>query len=266
LKLSTDERQHAQILSSSSRREQHLLGRIQLEGMESLSDAEQVEFHLYYYRPKRGVDARALAERMVEKFGGLANLALLTAKELMTVEGMYPALARRFTGYGRLLRQWREYERRYRRIYIRGIVDLCRHVLPLYRVSKYPGTWQLCLSEDYELIYQREIAPSLGWGEEDCVAESLQDADFTGAKYVIIVMMYGRVPASPKLYDKQHARLHAQRLAEMNKVLLDVVMVDEGRLTSMYELGMIKPEGKKAADRRNYPASGNDDRELRIDK
>lgn len=256
MKLSTEERFHAEVLAGSSRRDQQLLGRILLYGMESLSDAEQVEFHLYYYRPKKGINVQTLAGRMVEKYGGLADLAFLSESELLQVEGMYPALARRFSNYGRLLKSFARYEHRYEKIHIRSMIELCRHILPLYRASQYPGCWQLCLNEDFELVYEREIAPSLGWGEEDCVAESLLDAEITDCKYVIIALMYGRVPASPKPYDKQHAKLHAQRLAQVNKVLLDVVMVDEGKITSMYELGMIKPWGKRpgksAAERQEY--------------
>ena len=217
-----------------------LTGRIMLYGMESLSDVEQVEFHLYYYRPKKGMDVHALAERMVEKYGGMAELAFLTVNELMEVKGMYRALAQRFTNYGELLKKFAQYERIYQKTYIRNITDLCRFALPLYRECQLPGTWQLCLNEGYELIYYREITPSLAWGEEDSMEKSLHDMEFSSAKYSIIVQMRGREFADPKPYDKKHAKLLAERLRQINCHLLDVVMIDEGKLTSMHELGMIK--------------------------
>lgn len=252
MKLSTEDKRQADMMVKYGRRDEQLLGRIMLCGMESLSDAEQVEFYLYYYQIKKDLDARALAERMVEKFGDMANLALLSAKELMQVEGMYPALARRFTNFGELLKSYVRYERHYKPIHIRNIIEMCRHVLPLYRASAFPATWQLCLNADYELIYQREIAPSIGWGEEAYIEEGLFDAEYSSAASVIVVQMRGTQFADPKPYDKKHAKLYAERLEKIGCRLLDVVMVDEGKLVSMYELGMIRPDGKKVADRQVY--------------
>lgn len=252
MKLSIDERDRAQSMVKYGPRKDQLLGRIMLEGFESLSECEQVEFYLHYYKPRKGTDVQALAQNMLAKFGSLAEMAFLSEKTLLTAEGMYPALARRFAGLGRLLLTYAKYERVYQPIYIRSIMELCRHVLPLYRVCECPGTWQLCLNEGFELIYQREIVPSRAWGEEDAVENSLEDADFTCAKYVIIVQMCGKELSDPKDYDKKHAKLHAQRLSDMGCVLLDVVLIDEGKLTSMYELGMVKPFGMNNQDRRVY--------------
>ena len=170
----------------------------------------------------------------------------------MQAEGMYYALAQRYTNLGELVKTYARYERVYKKIYIRSIVDMCRHVLPLYRRSSFPGTWQLCLNENFELIYQREIVPSRAWGEADAVEYSLEDEELVDAKYVIIVQMCGRELASPNAYDKKHAKLHAERLRNAGRVLLDVVLVDEGKITSMYETGSIKPFGKRISDRQNY--------------
>ena len=252
LKLSIDERDRAQSMVKYGRRQDVLLGRIMLEGFESLSETEQVEFYLHHYKPKKGTDVQAIAQSLVEKYECLAEIAFLSEKELMAAEGMYPALARRFTNLGKLLLSYAKYERVYQPVYIRSIAELCKYVLPLYRVCEYPGTWQLCLNENFELIYQREIVPSRAWGEGDAVENSLQDADFACAKYVIIVQMCGREFADPKPYDKKHAKLHAERLSEMGCVLLDVVLIDEGKLTSMYELGMVKPFGKNNKNRQVY--------------
>lgn len=252
MKLSIEERDRAQSMVKYGPRRDQLLGRILLEGMESLTEAEKTEFYLGCYKPKKNLDLQALAERMAEKFGTLADTVLLSPAELMQVEGMYRALAERFCGLGRLLETFARYESIYQKIYIRSVVELFQYILPLYRVCSYPGTWQLCLNEAYELVYQREITPSRAWGEEDAVQNSLSDAHFSSAKYVIIVQMCGREPASPKPYDKQHAKIHAQRLEEIGCRLLDVALVDEGRLTSMYELGMISPFGGRAANKQSY--------------
>ena len=258
MRLLTDERDRAESMVKYGPRKDQLLGRIMLEGFESLSESEQVELFLNYYKPKKGTDVQALAQNMVEKFGSLGEMAFLSQKELMAAEGMYPALAKRFTNLGRLLLAYAEYERNYQKIYIRSVTELCKHVLPLYRVCEYPGTWQLCLNEGYELIYQREIVPSRAWGEDDAVENSLEDAHLTCAKYVIIVQMCGREHATPKDYDKKSAELLAGRLSEIGCVLLDVVLIDEGKITSMYEKGMVKPFGSKIKDRRVYLEEGMD--------
>lgn len=252
MKLSTKEKIRAQALIDYGSRVEQLEGRIMLHGFDSLTDAEEVEFHLYYYKPKKGMDVQALAQRMVEKYGDLSRLALLGVRELMQVEGMYRGLAQRFTNYGKLLRKYVRYERIYQRDYIRNITELCRYVLPLYRKSPLPGTWQLCLNETYEVIYGCEIAPSLAWGEY--MDEALTDAQYSSCKYVIIVLMCGRQFADPKPYDKKNAKLFAQRLEEIGCWLLDVVLVDEGKLTSMHEEGMLTKTARKRSDRQVYTA------------
>ena len=233
-------------------RQDQLLGRILLEGMKSLTEEEKIEFYLGCYKPKKNLDLQLLARRMAEKFGSLADMVLLSPAELMQVEGMYRALAERFSNLGKTIRTFARYEKVYQKIYIRSVVELFQYILPLYRISSYPGTWQLCLNEDYELIYQREITPSRAWGEEDAVQNSLSDAHFFSAKYVIIVQMCGREPANPKEYDKQHAKIHGQRLQEIGCRLLDVALVDEGRLTSMYELDMIALFSGRAENKQSY--------------
>lgn len=252
MKLSIEERDRAQSMVKYGPRHDQLLGRILLEGMESLAEEEKIEFYLGCYKPKKNLDLQALARRMAEKFGTLADIALLSPAELMQAEGMYRALAERFSNLGKLLRTFVRYEKVYQKVYIRSVVELIRYILPLYRISSYPGTWQLCLNEAYELIYQREITPSRAWGEEDAVENSLSDAHFSSAKYVIIVQMCGREPANPKEYDKKHAKIHAQRLQEIGCGLLDVALVDEGQLTSMYELGMIAPFSGRAENKQSY--------------
>jgi len=252
LKLSIDERDRAQTMIDFGPRREKLLGRVMLGGFNALTEAEKIEFYLHACRPKRGSDVQRIAESMLETFGGIADVVFLGERELTRAEGMYPALAKRFTNLGRLIQAYARYERVYQKVYIRNIMELCRYALPLYRRSSFPGTWQLCLNEAFELVYEHKIVPSRAWGEEDAVENSLMDAECARAKYVIIVQMCGRELASPKPYDRKHARLHAERLREINCVLLDVVLVDEGKITSMYELGMIKPLGKKIADRQNY--------------
>lgn len=252
MKLLTEERFRAQSMIDFGPRREQVLGKMMLGGFESLTEAEKIEFYLHKCRPKKGTDVQAISVLLLETFGGIADVIFLTEKQLLQAEGMYPALARRFTNVGRLVKAWAKYEQVYRKVYIRNIVELCRYVLPLYRRSEYPGTWQLCLNEAFELVYENEIVPSRAWGEDDAVENSLLDAEFVHAKYVIIVQMCGRELANPKPYDKKHARLHAERLREAGFVLLDVVLVDEGKITSMYELGMVKPFGKRINDRQNY--------------
>ena len=242
-------------------RKEKLTGKIMLDSFESLTEEEKIEFYLQCCRPKKGTDAHAIALDMLNKFGGLADTVFLHKKELMTAEGMYPALADRYARLGMLVKSFACYERLYEKIYIRSVAEMCRYVLPLYRKSSYPGTWQLCLNEAFELVYEHEITPSRAWGEDDAVENSLTDADFACAKYVIIVQMCGREFADPKPYDKKHAKLHAERLGEIGCVLLDVVLVDEGKITSMYELGMVKPLGKRISDCENY-LSGKDGKQL----
>lgn len=252
MKLLIDERERAKSMVDFGPRHEKLLGRILLEGMDSLTDAEQIEFYLHCCKPKKGLDVQALAQSLAEKYGDLADTAFLSVQELMQAKGMYRSLAERFAKFGLLLHKFAEYEMVYPKIHIRSIIELCRHVLPLYRASAIPGTWQLCLNDDFELIYQREIAPSRAWGEEGFIQNALEDVEFTDARYAVIVQMCGRELSNPKPYDKEHAKLYAQRLSEMGCRLLDVVLVDEGRLTSMYELGMMGFAFGKKYDRQNY--------------
>lgn len=260
MRLSIEERDRAQSMLEYGSRREKLLGRVLLEGMESLTEAERVEFYLYGCKPAKSVDVQALAQRLTEKFGSLADMVFLSPKELMQA-GMGRSLAERFTGVGRLAEKFARYERSYRKIYIRSVAELCSYILPLYRSCSYPGTWQLCLNDGYELVYQREICASRAWGEQDAAENSLADAYFSSARYCIIVQMCGREPANPKDYDRKYAKIHAGRLEEIGCRLLDVVLVDEGRIASMYEMGLMDPEGRRIYNHQLY-----EDEEVRINQ
>ena len=245
-------------MMQSSNRRNHLQGKYTLHGYDSLDKYEKVEFLIGFCNPKKSLDLQALSHRLVDEVGEMPVLLTGTAKALLQVEGMYPALAKRFLSYMDFLREYCRYIQLYKPVYIRNVTDMCRHVLPLYRKCTPPCTWQINLTETFELIYEEEILPSRAWGEEDGVEKSLQLAWEVSAKYVIIVQMCGKEWADPKPYDKKHAKLHAERMKEKGYELLDVVLVDEGKIVSMFEEGLINRTGKTKADRQNYQEEQDD--------
>ncbi|MEB2344098.1 MAG: DNA repair protein RadC [Deltaproteobacteria bacterium] len=205
-------------------------------GPEALSDAELIALLLRTGDGRR--DALALGARLLQRYGGLAGLAVGSASELAREEGMGPAKSATLVAaleLGRRIaaRRLRSGEP------VRGPADVFRHFHARLRDARCERFLLLLLDGRHRML--REVAISQGTLTASLVhpREVFRPALREAAAAVVLVHNHPSGDPTPSREDQEITR----RLAEAGDLLgipvVDHVVVAERGYASLREAGML---------------------------
>lgn len=210
-------------------------------GPEALSDAELIALLLRTGNGRR--DALALGARLLQRYGGLAGLAVGSAAELAQEDGMGPVKSATLVAALELGR--RMAARRLRSgDPVRGPADVFRHFHPRLRDARCERFLLLLLDGRHRML--REVAISQGTLTASLVhpREVFRPALREAAAAVVLVHNHPSGDPTPSREDQEITR----RLAEAGELLgipvVDHVVVAERGYASLREAGVLagRPE------------------------
>lgn len=215
---------------------ERLRSRIAAGGLDRLAPHEVLEFLLYYVIPRQ--DVNRLSHSLLDRFGSLGKVLEAEIPELMQVEGVGKKAAEwiALVGEGAHLCSRLDAAGR---IPLENFMQVFVYACKKYRTLQPPCCMQLCLDMDSRLAYERVICESRAWGETETLREALSDAISLRARNVMIIQYLGNLHAEPDEYDIRHAEEYSYALNSAGSGLLDVVLVGDGGIASMRQLGLI---------------------------
>lgn len=217
-------------------RRERLRSRIAQGGLDRLQPHEVLEFILYYAIPRQ--DVNQISHNLIDYFGSLQAVLDAEIPELMRVDGVGRQVAEWVALVGECC--WEcSYSAGGKRIKLGNFIQVFKYAFRLYRTVRPPCSIQICLDSTSRILYQRSICESRAWGEPSTLREALADVISTQCRNVMIIQFVGNMHADPDDYDKVHAREYAYALGSAGCNLLDVVLVGDGGITSMRQLGFI---------------------------
>lgn len=217
-------------------RRERLRYRLMEGGAENLKPHELLEFLLYYAVPRQ--DLNELSHALLEHFGSLRAVIHADEDELMKVEGMGLATA-----------QWlcmlhdcckicdRLGEEQQLKVATCG--DSFRIARSLARKMDQPCFLQLCMDENDNLVYRRDLCYGYSWGEPEILRRALNDALTIEAKSVLLILLAGRRVSYPSKYDEKKARAYAYTLSAAGVSLSDMVILGCTGPMSLRRMGII---------------------------
>lgn len=217
-------------------RRDRIRGLIAAGGMDRLQPHEVLEFLLYYVIPRQ--DVNQLSHGLLDYFGSLEDVLNAEIPELMKVEGVGRKIAYWLALVGECVGECKRAEQE-PQVLLKNFMNVFVYACRKYREVLPPCTMQICLDENCGIIYQRFICDSRAWGEQATLREALSDVITSHARNVMIIQFIGNMHAEPDDYDKEHAREYGYALSCAGCSLLDVVLVGDGGVSSMRQLGFI---------------------------
>ncbi len=215
---------------------ERIRSRIAAGGLDRLQPHEVLEFLLYFVVARQ--DVNALSHSLLDHFGTLEDVLKGEIPELMKVEGVGRKTATWLALVGECVYEC-NHARQDERLPLENFMQVFKYACAEYRKAAPPCTIQLCMDAACRLSYRRVICESRAWGEPDTLREALSDVISAQARNVIILQFVGNMHADPDDYDKNHAREYGYALSCAGCNLLDVVLVGDGGIASMRQLGFV---------------------------
>lgn len=220
--------------------------RVAEHDLEHLPPHETLEFLLYFLIPRQNVNE--LAHALIEQFGSLDCVLRASVDMLLQVHGIglrtaqwLAMLGDTTACFGRLC--WEDRPKLGNLLQtLQYACELRQHVIP-------PSSIHLCLDINDRLLYQRRLTDSRAWGEPLCLRAGLADVLENQATGTIIFQFVGPLHAEPDEYDISRAAAYADTLAAAQSRLTDVVIVGEGNIVSMRQLGLIPSSSSSSTER-----------------
>lgn len=220
--------------------------RVAEQGLEGMPPHEILEFLLCYVIPRQNVNE--LAHALIDHFGSLEGVLCSGVDMLRSVRGVGLRTAQWLTlvgdavfSCGRLC--WED------RPELRNLLQLLRYACQLRQHVSPPCSVQLCLDINDRLLFQRRLTDSRAWGEPMCLRRALADVLENQASGAIILQFVGPMHAEPDEYDVSRAAAYADTLSLAHSSLTDVLIVGEGSISSLRQLGLLTPPATDAPER-----------------
>lgn len=226
---------------------ERIRARIEAGGLDRLAPHEVLEFLLYYAIPRQ--DVNRLSHNLLEYFGTLENVLHAELPELMKVEGVGKKAALWLALVGECTLECARGSGKDQQA-LENFMQVFVYACKLYRDARPPCSVQICMDAASRVSYRRVICESRAWGEAETLRQALSDVLSMRARNVIILQFIGNLHADPDEYDCEHAREYAYALRGVGCTLLDVVLVGDGGMASMRQMGMIPEEGADGRARR----------------
>ena len=215
---------------------ERIRSRIAESGLDRLQPHEVLEFLLYYAIPRQ--DVNQISHNLMDHFGSLQDVLRAEIPELMKVEGVGKRAALWIALVGECCHEC-DHSGAGDRVALENFIQVFMYACKIYRTVQPPCSMQICLDAASRILYQRIICESRAWGEPSTLRDALADVISTRCRNVMIIQFVGNMHADPEDYDKDHAREYAYTLGSAGCSLLDVVLVGDGGITSMRQLGFI---------------------------
>ena len=215
---------------------ERIRARIAQGGLDRMQPHEVLEFLLYYAIPRQ--DVNQISHNLMEYFGSLEAVLNAEIPDLMKVDGVGKKVAEWLALAGECCYECTHIPAG-ERVALENFIKVFMYACRIYRGVQPPCSMQICLDTTSRILYQRMICDSRAWGEPDTLREALADVISTRCRSVMILQFVGNMHADPDQYDKDHAREYAYALASAGCNLLDVVLVGDGGITSMRQMGFI---------------------------
>lgn len=215
---------------------ERLRNRIAAGGLDRLEPHEVLEFLLYYAIARQ--DVNHISHALLDRFGSLEAVLAAEIPELMKVEGVGKKAAEWLAMVGESSYLCSRIDAS-SRVSLENFMQVFVYACKKYRTVQPPCCMQLCLDMDSRLSYERIICESRAWGEPETLKEALSDAVSLRARNVMILQFLGNMHAEPDEYDIRHAEEYAYALSSAGSGLLDVVLIGDGGIASMRQLGHI---------------------------
>lgn len=231
-------------IDSPGGRRERIRERIANGGLDRMRPHEVLEFLLYYIIPRQ--DVNRLSRDLLDYFGTLGDVLAAEIPELMKVEGVGRKTAEWIALAGECCYECARLKPKERiklQNYTQAFIYACR----IYSTVTPPCSIQICLDVAGGICYRRTICESRAWGEPDTLREALADVIASNCSSVMIIQCMGNMHAEPDEYDITHAREYAHTLGCAGSGLMDVVLVGDGGVASMRQMGFV-PEKKNAGN------------------
>ena len=216
--------------SDHSGHRDRLRERLQRRGADGLSEREMMEFLLCYVLPRR--DVRGMAAELIDRFGSVRAALCAGEDELSKISGI-----------GRHVAAWLaclnenldlcEASVSASRPACRDLPSLTRMAEDVLTLWPAPCSVQLCTDAAGDLIFRREICPSLEWGEAKALRIALGDAIAANAHGVVMLLLGNENSRALGEYDRAHAKRYGYTLRRAGVALLDVVLYRGGRIRGL---------------------------------
>jgi len=210
--------------------------RIAAGGLDRLQPHEVLEFLLYYVVPRQ--DVNRLSHSLMDYFGSLRAVLNAAIPDLMQVEGVGGKTAYWLALVGECVGECNRVDKA-QGVPLENFMQVFVYACRKYRQLTPPCTMQICLDDACRILYQRIICDSRAWGEPETLREALSDVISSHARNVMMIQFIGNMHADPEDYDKEHAREYGYTLSCAGCRLLDVVLLGDGGISSMRQLGFI---------------------------
>ena len=215
---------------------ERIRARIAAGGLDRLQPHEVLEFLLYYVVARQ--DVNALSHSLLDHFGTLEDVLNGEIPELMKVDGVGQKTATWLALVGECIHEC-NHARSAERISLENFMQVFKYACREYRKLTPPCTLQICMDAACCISYRRVICESRAWGEPDTLREAMADVISAQARNAIIIQFIGNMHAEPDDYDITHAREYGYALSCAGCNLLDVVLVGDGGIESMRQLGFV---------------------------
>ena len=205
-------------------------------GLDGFQDHEVLELLLFYAIPYR--DTNLLAHQLLAAFGTLAAVCDAPPEKLMTFPGLGESGAALLNLVSPLTRRYLQSAEG-----THGALDsvdlLGRFFLPKYRGLRRETAYLLCLDAKYKPLQCVRLGMgSVNFAHID-LREVVQAALESRAAYVVLSHNHTSGLALPSTEDLRTTRELKKRLAALDIVLLDHIIVADGDFVSLFQSGQI---------------------------
>ena len=143
---------------------ERLRRRAQEEGLDGFNPHQVLELLLFYAIPRQ--DTSAIAHRLIDRFGSVAQVLSQPADELRKVSGVGQRAARWLTSLGTLTEAYGALTQA-DRVVIRNHADAARFCAGLEGEILRPQAWQICMTPVGVVQACSKIADSAAWAEAE---------------------------------------------------------------------------------------------------
>lgn len=202
------------------------------EGLSAFNPHQVMEFLLFYAVPQK--DVSEMAHDLINKFGSVRAVLNAPKEELKQISGVGNYVADWLLNVGELIESYCELEPKDRMQVknLKSAVEFC-----CANRRQVPSTWQLCMTPAGTLQLYTCICDSLAWGEPEVLRKSVDEVLSVNSRNVIIVEFTPDSVPRPEEEDKRYAELYGHILRMAGLELLDVILVGETEVVSMYRSG-----------------------------
>lgn len=210
---------------------ERLRQRIIHHDVDSLEPHELLEFLLFFAIPRQ--DVNTLSHTLIDHCGGLFQVLTADPEKLTQVKGLGSRAAQWLNTVGKCLYACGQLIED-SRLTIQKPIDLISFAQSIEEQYSSPCTIQICIDVHSRINYCRVICESLNWNDPKVLRSAIQDAIYTGAARVVILMFTGTdIPEAESDYIAW-SQQYDRTLNTIDSRLLDVMMIGKKECLSLF--------------------------------